>query len=152
MSCGLLTDSSVFFPQEKVAWPGLWLAALRAPSKPEACPQDVIPSQACSLHAASRDSPEVVSGVLGPLEDRSGTDGSIWATSLTKAQPSWVCRALTLPTQARNEPSEVKETPWECPLWLSGLRSWLVSTRMRVRFRASLSIWHCCGCGVGWWL
>ena len=56
----------------------------------------------------------------------------------------------------------------EFPLWLSRLRTRLVSMRMQVRFLASAQwvkdptllqavakvvdvtwIWHCCGCGVG---
>ena len=62
-----------------------------------------------------------------------------------------------------------KRAFWESPLWLSGLRTWLVSRGMWFRSLASLSglkdlalpwaamyitdtaqIWHCCGCGVGW--
>ena len=41
---------------------------------------------------------------------------------------------------------------WEFPLWLTGLRTRLVSMKMWVQSLALLSglrIWHCYGCGVG---
>ena len=43
----------------------------------------------------------------------------------------------------------------EFPLWLSRLRTWLVSIRTQVWSLASFSrlrIWCCCGCGIGWQL
>ena len=56
-----------------------------------------------------------------------------------------------------------KKKNGEFPLWLSGLRTWLVSTRIQVWSLASLSgfkicvatrcgISHCCGCHIGWQL
>ena len=49
-------------------------------------------------------------GLWGPRTP--GSDGSKRAASFSKAQPSWVCYTLTLPTQAGNERSEAEETPW----------------------------------------
>lgn len=86
-------------------WPGLspgWLP-LGFPLRMRHLPKVLyLPGFAAStLHPGT--APSGLWGPGTPLEDFSGSDGSKWVASFSKAQPSWVCWAFTLPTQARNE-------------------------------------------------
>ena len=59
---------------------------------------------------------------------------------------------------ALKRPEKKEKNYWEFSLWLSRLRTWLVSMRMHVQsltLLTGLRIWHChklwcCGYGVGW--